>query len=248
MGTRGVVDDFISGSGYALKGIRVFYRTSVLWKYALMPMLCVIAINGICSFLLFRVFLPVWQAALRDYFLSRGWETLAEYIGTGLWWVTLLFYIFIVNVCLGIMYEVVGALFFERMVRYYEYWKYGHARNPGLGFRREFVNIIDSIVYSSCTLLLYVPFFLISFFLPFLSLVLQAFFIGYRYAVSYCGESGFNRGWSLRGLQANFAGHRGLLYGFGVVSFILLLLPFFSLFFIPGFVIGGTMMVNEERQ
>jgi len=42
--------------------------------------------------------------------------------------------------------------------------------------------------------------------------------------------------------------HRSwMVYGFGLTVYLLLLIPVISLLFIPGFILGGTRLVNEQK-
>jgi len=95
--------------------------------------------------------------------------------------------------------------------------------------------------------MLYVFFFIAGFFLPVIAPLAMTLLIGYRYAVIYTSEAVFNSGRRLSDVAELYAGRRGLLYGFGTVAFLLFLVPLLPIFFIPGLVIGGTLMYHHRR-
>ena len=72
--------------------------------------------------------------------------------------------------------------------------------------------------------------------------------VGYRTALTCLFSSGFNRMLGVREIQALAGRRRVLVLGFGVTAYLLLMIPLISVFLIPGFVVSGILLYNEELE
>jgi len=240
------MSDFQQGMAWAFRGIGEFFRHPRLWRFIVVPLVLVSAIY----FGLFYVFLFVWlpplQAAVRDFFMGSWFEFLYRLTE---WLINAGFYLFLVLVTAftaGNLYELLGGFCFSRMVRDYE-TNILHCEVEKLSAARDLSNMLACGFFSTVTLILYFALFIAGFFLPVAAPLAAIPFIGYRYAVVYTSEAVFNDGHKLSEVPILYQGRSGLLYGFGSMTFLLFLLPVLPIFFIPGLVIGGTLMYHHRR-
>ncbi len=236
---------FVRGGGYALRGIKEFFRWPRLWGYALIPLVSVtIVFFLICRCVMAWLVRPAGEW-LQAWVVGWAGETAGEIVLCCLL-VSATLLLFLLSAAIkNDLYELFGSLFFARMVRRYEELVY-HRPDPRLSLGEEAVQTLSCVVYAAVTLVLALVFFVLGFLLPGVAQVLTVLVLGRRYGIGYCAEAGFNRRLSLSALQRQFRGRRLVLYGFGTMCFLILLVPLVSTLFIPGLCIGGTILVNEE--
>ena len=243
-----VGSDFSRGIGYVFKGIMGFWKRPRLWLYAIVPFICVKAVLAWVSYYVLHSHVQPLVERLTAMISSWGMETLAVVAGFVVHWTAAIaFFLFMASVS-SMLFEVFGGVFFTYMVRRFEHIVYERPLDPPITWQQDLLNTLSCVIYSVGTLILNIPLLLLGFVFPFVAHALAACFVGYRYGVSYCAESGFNKGWSIAFLQQRFAGRKAVLYGFGMMVFLLLMIPYISILLIPGFVIGGTILVNEEHR
>ncbi len=240
--------DFSRGAGYLLKGIVYFYRTPSLWSCALIPFLMTLLLYGV-----------LFLAAVR-YGIPFCLDLLPDPEGHGVWGRWLLYplrFLTALSCWLGMaltailtlssVYELLGGPFFDGMVVRMEREKYARNALP-LPFRRNLMVTFQSAVFSLMTLALAVGFFFFSLLLPLVGPVLMGVVVGYRTALTCLFSSGFNRMLGVREIQALAGRRRVLVLGFGVTAYLLLMIPLISVFLIPGFVVSGILLYNEELE
>lgn len=243
-----VGSDFSRGIGYVLKGVKGFWTRPRLWLYAIIPFICVKAVLAWGSYYVLHSHVQPLVERMTAMISGWGLETLAVVAGFVVHWMAVIaFFLFMASVS-SALFEMFGGVFFTYMVRRFEHIVYERPLEPPVTWRQDLLNTLSCVVYSVGTVVMNIPILVLGFVLPGVAHALAACFIGYRYGISYCAESGFNKGWSIALLQQRFAGHRGVLYGFGATVFLLLMIPYISILLIPGFVIGGTILVNEEHR
>ena len=243
-----VGSDFSRGIGYVFKGIMGFWKRPRLWVYAIVPFICVKVLFAVVSYYVMNSHVKPLVERLTAMISSWGMETLAVVAGFIVHWMAVIaFFLFMASIT-SMLFEVFGGVFFTYMVRRYEHIVYERPLDPPVTWRQDLLNTISCIVFSVGTVILNIPILVMGFVFPGVAHALAACFIGYRYGISYCAEASFNKGWSIALLQQRFAGRKAVLYGFGMMVFLLLMIPYVSIFLIPGFVIGGTILVNEEHR
>lgn len=240
------MNDFGRGAMWAFRGIGEFFRHPRLWRFVAIPLVPVLVVYGWLFHMVRAQWLPRLLAATRDFFadswfgfLYRSTEIL---ITVGIY----LFFVILAACFAGNIFELLGGFFFSRMVRDYE-TRILRRTIVRLPVAAEVTNLIECGLFSTVTLLLYLVLFFAGFFLPVIAPVLTILFVGYRYAVIYTSEAVFNSGRRLGDVAVLYREHRGLLYGFGSVAFLIFLVPLLPLFLIPGLVIGGTLMYHHRQ-
>ncbi len=227
------LSQFGRGVRYALRGVTEFWGHPGYWSYAALPLALLLAVYGAAgwwfwTYVLNRISENIW-APLR--YLAQ--------ISLGV-----LFLAFMV-LAVNMLYELFGAWFFARLVTVFERRRYGVEAIPH-GWWLECKYNGECMIFAAVTLVLWLGFSAIAWVIPVIGPVLLILVIGYRYALSYMFNSGFNRHWSTRELRLELAGHRPAVYGFGVILYFCMLLPLLPVLLIPGLVLGGAMLVNEE--
>ncbi|MEG1979387.1 MAG: EI24 domain-containing protein [Victivallaceae bacterium] len=239
------MNNFFNGIKYAFSGIKKFYRTPHLWRYALIP--TVVCLGYV--YLLYYVFFHKFYNYLAGNFAvwcEQLWSPLAGVakfmIGLSLLGGMLL----LASVTLLTVFELSGGFFMGRMVLRFETENY-HRPQPDLTWREDLRNVCSMIIFSFNTIWISLAFFIGGLFIPVIFTILSILAMSYRYAINYASEAVFNRRIELRNIAGNLSGGRMQLLGFGLTVYFLLLLPFVAVFFLPGFVLGATMLVNESE-
>ena len=238
--------DFFAGIRYCGNGIAEFCRHTVLWKYAIIPLAAMLLIYWLLFYFTFTLFLPQSMEAIAEFFTGHWYEFIYNVLKYLIYISTTLLLISLAGFFAGNLFEILGAVFFSRMVRCYETEILGKAITPP-GFAGDIANMFSCILFSVGTLFLYLIFFIAGLFIPVIPHILAVFFIGKRYAVIYTSEAHFNSGGKLCSIDNAFQNRSGSLYGFGAMIFLIFLIPFLPVFLIPGLVIGGTAMYHQKN-
>jgi|GEM_PF-3735403 len=240
------MSDFSRGMDFACRGIGEFFRRPKLWSFVVLPMLAVLAVYAGLSVLVLGIWLPEALTAVGDFFADGWLSFLRRPAEIG---VKVFFYAgaaIFTAMTAGNLFEVLGSGAFAGMVRYYE-TEVLKCRVEPLSPLDRLRNLGATIVFSGGTWLLCLMFFLIGIVLPVVSPLLMIVFVGCRYAISYTSEAVFNSGRRLGETVGLFHGHRGLLYGFGALAFLIFFVPVLPILLAPGLFIGGTLMYHHRR-
>jgi len=251
----GGMSDLRLGCAYFFQGIREFYRTRSLWKYAILPFFVIVLIYGAGCWLAFCKVLPVCLEKTQFYSVLPDWLQWLQTVWNILMRIGVSFFIFrFIIAVASCAYEMLDALFFDRLVFAYE-------RLNGIPTRRMSVqeridDALSGIFYALGSLLLYcllaacgwITFF-IGIFTGVFLFVSKAFdlsqylILGYRYAVSSMVNSADNAGIGRDELRRLAAKRKMLVIGFGATAYFLQLINIFTL---PGIELGGSMMFRKE--
>lgn len=238
--------DFYYGTSCVLRGVSAFYSERRLWRYAVLPMLFVL------GFYLLVVVLAVLGAEKTVQQLDSFFRMLPEWLR---WTVEIApgFFIFLFLVLAGVfavttcsaVYEIAGALFFDRMVEVYEEQKY--ARTP---VRRTFSSgagfLLSSALYSIGTVVLFLLLSFLTIFLPVAGQLIILLCMGARFGVSYCAAAWFSGGYSFAECRKIAAANRMIVFGYGVMTAVIMLFPLLFVFFLPGVILGAVIIRNEK--
>lgn len=232
--------DFFQGAAFVFRGIRAFYCDGKAWKYTVLPMLLLLLLY----WLVYRWItntaerlgnsvsdalsgLPSWLLWLQDctVFLISVSGVVAAML--------------LLALTVSTMYEIAGGFFFDPLVSYREKQRSG-LEPCKLTTAQNIRNILDSIFWGIRTALLFLLFFLLSFFLPLIGQILLVIVMGHRIGQSYLIVPGFNRGMTVAGVQKISRVRYAMTAGFGVTVYLLFLIPFAPLLLLPGIVMGGA--------
>lgn len=241
-----MMQDFLKGVSLVFQGISFFYRTPSLWKFSAVPLCLVLIFYVLIFYLSFRFavpwildFLPapanhsVW---LRWLIYPLRWLT-AVSCGAAL--------LLVSYQTLSTLYEITGSLFFDAMVVEIEKTRYSHNAVP-LSFRQNLTGALQSVGYSVGTLLITIVLLPIGLLIPVIGVILMALVLGWRQGQTYIFSSGFNRGYSLPEIRRIAEKRKMLLLGFGTTIYLLYLIPVAAIPLIPGYIVSGVLLFNEE--
>lgn len=239
--------DFFYGVFCTLKGIKIFYSTPKLWKYALIPLLIVLLIywslvwSGIYLAKKLSGVIEGWFQSLPENWqwvgsLTGGMTAVMVFI---IFWITLMLFV-------STLYEVFGGVFFDRLITRFE----SISRNKDLpepGWRFEMRAFFDACFYAIMTLLLILPCLLLHL-LPYIGVFLIAIIFSYRYSISYLAMTGFRHGMLIPDTKKLAAKNFALIMGYGISVYLFLQLPFVVILFLPGIILGNVLVFQRMQQ
>jgi len=240
------ISDLLRGSGYVFSGCRAFYGDRRAWKYAVLPL----AVMTGVYVLLFRVIL---------HFSRRGAEALNQELAglpAQLQWLTsfvsglssflgLLFALLVMGTTVSTLYEMFGGFFFDPLIEYHRRKRYG-LPPCGQSLRRGLKYCLDSLLFGIRTSLLFLFLFVLSLFFPVAGQLVLAGVMGYCAGIAYMLTPANLSGLTLADMRARIGGRRSVVLGFGLTAYLLLLIPFATLFLLPGLVLGGADLADRE--
>lgn len=240
--------DFLLGAKYAVDGMRLFRKRRGYWGEAAVPLLLLLLIYLVLAGL------GAWGAIYCTHLISdwsASWPDWLQWGRSFLRWTAaivwpILFLLF-VGATVSIGYEMIGGVMFDSLAAHFEEREY---HIPP--FRRTsgywWAFITDSCIYACNTAVLTVILFIVALCLPIIGPVMQFCILGYRYGVSNLSNVIFNRGLRFRPLKKMSRRRRILVLGYGVTCYALMLVPFVSILFFPGLILGGVMLYDYELE
>lgn len=241
-----MMQDFLKGTSLVFQGILFFYRTPSLWKYSAVPLFLVLIFYVLIFYLSFRFALP-W---ILDFLPDPANHTLwLRWLIYPLRWLTAIScgtaLLLVSYQTLSTLYEITGSLFFDAMIVEIEKTRYSHTAVP-LSFRQNLAGALQSVGYSIGTLLITIILLPLGLLIPVIGVVLMTLVLGWRQGQTYIFSSGFNRGYSLPEIRRIAEKRKMLLLGFGTTIYLLYLIPVAAIPLIPGYIVSGVLLFNEE--
>lgn len=236
--------NLIRGAGFAFDGIRTFYHSPQLWKYAAFPLIPILLTY--CGMVLAGWYLVSWLA---DFFAGKcadlpGFlQWLATAASTVSAAAAVLLFSVIAITAVGSLYELFGGLFFDALIHRFA----GISSPEMLRESNCFFNIhalADNAVYSFKTLLIILAFAVLGLFLPLVGQVAGVIVISYRFGVSYLAMCGFHYRRNM--YQTRMLAYKNfmLTLGYGASIYLIFLFPLAVIFTLPGVIIGGVKLYN----
>ena len=235
-----MLNDFCKGFGYVFNGVKIFYSMPGLWRYSIFPLgiiflLYVLAIGGSVT-----VAVKIAGGAAWIENLSPVWK--CSLVGG----IILLFLVLLI-LLLKPLYEMTTGLFWERLTEKFEFLHYGK-KMESLSWKISLRQNADCAVYGIFSLLWFLLLFVIGFFIPIIGPAVLFSVMAYRYGISCLFCTTNNRGTSVRECCAVAGKRRWLILGYGIASYLLLLIPFGAIFSLPGIIVGGTLLFHGELE
>ena len=235
-----MLNDFCKGFGYVFNGVKIFYSMPGLWRYSIFPLgiiflLYVLAIGGAVTV---AVKIAGGSAWIEN--LSPVWK--CSLVGG----IILLFLVLLI-LLLKPLYEMTAGMFFDRLAEQFDFLHYG-TKTEKLSWKISLQQGADCAVYGIFSLLWFLFLFFAGLLLPVVGTAVLFFVMGYRYGVSclFCTTNG--RGITVRECCALAGKRRWLILGYGIASYLLLLIPFGAIFSLPGIIVGGTLLFHGELE
>ena len=236
---------FYRGAEYAFAGVRDFYKYKFLWKYAAVPLAVLFILYGSIFIYSYNCILPWIKRAMTSFpdwfFFSIGGVSTEHFFIFMAWFYIAVFTAFVSNV----VFEAVGSFFFPAMVRSYQQ-QVMKLEVEKLPKTEIFRNALDMLMLNCVIAVLFSALSLLSLVFPFGGILIFFVLAGYQYSMLFMSEACFNSHSRLSDIKYLFMKKKSLLYGFGFWTFSVIQLPLLSIFFYPGFVLGGTVMFCRE--
>ena len=232
--------EFFLGIECVMRGVREFYRDSTLWKYALLPLFILLLLYGGVGVLAYKL-----GTALTAYVVSLlpQWEWLISTVRVTMVVSYILVFLLLAAVITNSLFEAFGSLFFDTMVADFERRKYGFVAEK-MPWQGQLRVALAAILFASGTLILSLFSTILALFVPLAGWLITIFILSHRIGFSYQ--------WSPIVTHNALAERRRLLHsrpwllrGFGTIAQFILVVPFLGTLFIPGLVLGGSIIHNE---
>jgi len=242
-----MVKEFFQGVTYVARGCSAFYGDRRAWRYAAMPLgiLLVVYLLGFWGIIRLSGLLGEW--------LNELWAGLPSWLcwlhsvvsGTS-YLLGAVVGLLLLGTTFCMVYEIFGGFFFDALVEYHERKRWGRAPAE-LSLAGNIRSCADALLFACKVLFYNVALVIVSLFFPVAGQILLVAVMGYYLGVSYMICSAGNCGLRISELLKALAGKRLLVTGFGVAAYLLLLVPFATIFLLPGLVLGGVELFHEEE-
>ena len=234
--------DFFHGCSFVFKGIKAFYNHGPAMKYSAIPICLMFVFYGLTTVLVFwgcyemngqlETMTASWPEWLRDslIFLTDvllGAVALLLFLGTA-----------------SAIYEMFAGLFFDAMVEAFEKEKFFFSL-PEMTREQMWKYWLDGIAWGLGTILLFLPLFVVSSLIPLIGPAFAIAVMGYRFAVACLLSTSFNHRIGLGGLLQIIKFRKSLVLGYGVMAYLIMMVPILPIFLLPGIVLGGTLLYRE---
>lgn len=241
-----MITDYVKGISYIFRGTDIFFHDKESWRYALFPLSLLFAVY----FFLF------WgMIGLSHYFADKisqamtslpGWLSWLGNVISGLSYLAgTIAALLILGTTVCTLYEIFGGLFFDSLVDHYETRKYG-PRETKPTWSANLKYCIESILLGIQTAVVFCGLFFVGLFFPIFGQIVLVICMGYFLGLSYIFCSANRNGVTLAGLKKNAGKKTFVILGYGITCYLVLLIPFAVLIFLPGLVLGGSELFNHE--
>ena len=233
--------NFFHGAFCAFEGINCFYKDRALWKFTTAPWLMLLAVYTGMIWLLIHL-----SNILSNYLTSRMAdypEFLKSLLEGSLTVIAVVLASVIILTTLGTLFEIFGGIFFDKLLEEFEK-KYYRTELSDIPLSRQFEFTLQAVHFGLNTTILFLLFFILSFFLPLAGQILLFIIMGIRMAYSLLFAPGFIRGQSVRETRCFFRNRGTEVLGFGIAVYLIQLLPLLLPLTLPGIIIGASILYN----
>lgn len=236
---------FFRGAAYVPRGCRDFYFDVKAWKYAFAPLFVLSALYGLGTWKLIdlsRKYGEIVSEKMTS--LPHFLSSLTKLVNGFSYVIGIVIALILLATTIGTLYELFGEFFFDSLVEYYEKRKYKIHPNS-FTLLSFLVFCLDSLFFAIRTFLVFVFFFVLSLFFPVAGHTLLVIFMGYYTGISYMICSANNGGLRISQMRKLASRKKASVLGFGIVTYLLLMIPFATIFLLPGMVLGGSALYND---
>lgn len=241
-----MLKDYIKGMSYIIRGTHDFFHDKESWRYAFFPLILLFVVY---FFLFWGIIgLSHWFADKISQAMAGlpGWLSWLGNVICGLSYLTgTIAALLILGMTVCTLYEIFGGLFFDSLVEHHESRKYG-PRQEKPSWSANLKYCIESILLGIQTAIVFCGLFVISLIFPVFGQIVLVICMGHYLGLSYIFCSA-NRNGVTVGVLKKIAGKKTfVILGFGITCYLLLMVPFAALIFLPGLVLGGSELFNNE--
>ncbi|ROR66869.1 EI24 domain-containing protein [Agrococcus jenensis] len=246
---RQPLSELLAGAGILLRGFATWSRDPRLMLLGAVPALLVgLVMLGVLILLAFQV--GGWATALTPF--ADGWDRLwSDVLRTALALGLLVGAVVLCVLTFAAITLAVGEPFYERISRSVDARLGAAHEAPDLGFWPSVAKgLRDAVVLIGMAIGTALVVFLVGL-VPLigsvLGLAVGAVLGGRALARELTGIAGDARGMTLADRRALLAAHRWRSLGFGMVAYLLLLVPGLAVVATPAAIVGGTLLVRDLR-
>jgi CysZ protein len=241
--------DFFIGVMLLFRGTGLFLSRPRCWSYLTIPVIINVALYGIGIWLMFVYIWPwvmAWLPIAPDEWWNQLWSTpLKILISAILILIVMLVFIFTFTMA----FFIIAAPFLDRLTLFIEREDYNlefEIKN-----RRHFVAYCWSSLKRSIKLWLMMLLWSIillplGWFVPTLGMIPFVMVISYYFALSFMVYSAEHYQLSSQQMKQIIKGKRMIVFGFGLVAYFALLIPFMAIPMLPVMVVCGVILFNEH--
>lgn len=235
--------NFFKGASFLWNGIQLFYSDRSLWKYALgaWSTLIVLYVSTIAVI----VYCTGKLAAYLSQHLASYPDFLRSLLAGSLHLLAFVLAAVLILTTLCTFFEIFGSFFFDKLIEKVE-TKYYRTELPRLPLSIQLGFTFQSLCFGLKSTLYFLLLFILSFFLPLAGQLLLIVLMGFRMGVSLLIAVGFLRGKSSGESRQDFREHAMTTAGFGIVLYVLQLIPLALPLILPGAVVGAVMLWNGK--
>ena len=237
--SKNIFSQFFCGLAAVFSGIKSFYRDPASWKYALYPVILLV------FFYAAAIWLLIAAVTFCIHWCRNFAETLPEYLAwsehIAVFFLVIagtFFAIFAIITTLSSLYEIAGGFFFDHLASFWEK-KYFNFQKSNENWKESLIFSWDSIIFSLGTVWYLLLLSAAGLLFPVISPIILTCVMGYRFGISALSCTAFNHGMRIRALR-NMPGTFWKFMGFGLTAYLLIIIPFFGIFALPGIIIGGV--------
>lgn len=240
--------NFFTGVNKVFEGLKVLKQNHQYWRYAKVSIILNIVFYAILFFLLFHYLIPY----LDSLFPGSANNYLSALISIIKW---------IINILIVVTILFLSALFFNTiffaitspyldglsLLAEKEIYNFiPHGKGVKHAIRGYYISIWNGIWLNFLTIFWVIILFPFNFIFPILGFLPGTLAGAYFLGMSFLIYSAEHRMLSRKDFQKIIKGKRMSILGFGLIVYIILLIPFTAAILIPAAVLGGTMLYNEH--
>lgn len=242
------IHNFVKGAVIPFRALKLFSANMKYWRYISVPVIINFLLYSACFFIFWQYILPLADNFKISY-EADSWYAWAA--GTYNW---LIGFTSVITMCAVSAFTfiyvllIIEAPFLALLSERIEKDIYGNEYDTsGVKnmVRSILLGIKNSIILGMITLFWTLFFFVGNFILPGVSTVIGILVIGYYYGVSFLVYSAELRFISYTQLRRLVKGSRMEIMGLGAVCYLVILVPFVAVVFLPIAVVGGVILYNE---
>ena len=242
--------DFGIGVNALFRGFKLFLTKPRYWHYVIWPLLFSLVLYIVGFYLYFVYLHPLLMGLLPEPASHSEWWSWIIY---PLYWLVnisvILFGIIICLLTITAMYSTLAAPFFDRMTLRIEKDCFAFKplrQSSGQEFFYFFRSIGNALILNLKTLFWAILLFPLSFFIPYLGIIIYSLVVAYFFALSLLLYSAEHRAMSRADFRRSLDGNRMKVLGFGVAAYFLLYIPLLAIPLLPIAVAGGVVLFNED--
>jgi CysZ protein len=244
-----LAQDFVSGMGKPFEGVKILFGNSKYFKYvwvsALLNMILYLLVLYLIFYFIFPWINSLFSAYVSSGFLSFIYSTIECLMKILIFLTLLVLFVLLFN----IIFFAISAPYLDGLSTAIEKDFFGFT-SPSSGIKSFpkacYISIRNGMRLNFLALLWTILLFPLNFMIPIFGflpgMLVSSYFLGLSFLI-FCAEHRFL---NKKEFSSKLNGHRATVFGFGLTMYGILFIPFSAAIFIPGGVIGATLLYNDK--